>query len=128
VSGPLGGAELVAFAPSTDLARSRAFYEDVLGLTLVEDSSFAVAFDIGDSQLRVTAVEQRVAAPYTVLGWAVADIAAAIDALTARGVVFNRYDGMEQDARGVWRSPSGARVAWFQDPDGNVLSLTQHGG
>jgi catechol 2,3-dioxygenase-like lactoylglutathione lyase family enzyme len=128
VSGPLGGAELVAFAPSTDLARSRAFYEDVLGLTLVEDSSFAVAFDIGGSQLRVTAVEQRVAAPYTVLGWAVADIAAAIDALTARGVVFNRYDGMEQDARGVWRSPSGARVAWFQDPDGNVLSLTQHGG
>jgi catechol 2,3-dioxygenase-like lactoylglutathione lyase family enzyme len=128
VSGPLGGAELVAFAPSTDLARSRAFYEDVLGLTLVESSSFAVAFDMGGSQLRVTAVEQRVAAPYTVLGWAVADIAAAIDALTARGVVFSRYDGMEQDARGVWQSPSGARVAWFQDPDGNVLSLTQHGG
>jgi catechol 2,3-dioxygenase-like lactoylglutathione lyase family enzyme len=123
----LTGAPLIAFAPSTDLARSREFYEDVLGLRLVEDSSFAVAFDAHGTQLRVTAVEARVPVPYTVLGWFVPDVAAAIDALTARGVAFIRYDGVEQDARGVWRSPSGARVAWFEDPDGNVLSLTQRG-
>jgi catechol 2,3-dioxygenase-like lactoylglutathione lyase family enzyme len=123
----LTGAPLIAFAPSTDLARSRAFYEGVLGLRLVEESSFAVAFDAHGTQLRVTAVEQRVEVPYTVLGWFVPDIAGAIDALAARGVAFNRYDGTDQDARGVWESPSGARVAWFEDPDGNVLSLTQRG-
>jgi catechol 2,3-dioxygenase-like lactoylglutathione lyase family enzyme len=124
----LAAAELIAFAPSTDLARSRAFYETVLGLPLVEESSFAVAFDANGTQLRVTAVDRRVAAPYTVLGWAVADIAAAVDALTGRGVTFQRYEGMDQDARGVWQSPSGARIAWFEDPDGNVLSLTERGG
>jgi catechol 2,3-dioxygenase-like lactoylglutathione lyase family enzyme len=124
----LGDADLVAFAPSTDLARSRAFYEGVLDLRLVEDSSFAVAFDAHGTQLRVTRVEERVTAPYTVLGWSVPDIADAIDGLVARGIAFNRYDGMDQDARGVWRSPSGARIAWFEDPDGNVLSLTQSGG
>ncbi len=105
----LTGAPLIAFAPSTDLARSRAFYEGVLGLRLVEDSSFAVAFDAHGTQVRVTAVEQRVAAPYTVLGWFVPDIADAIDALAARGVAFNRYDGMDQDERGVWgRRPAHA--------------------
>ena len=123
----LTGAPLIAFAPSTDLARSRAFYEGVLGLRVVEDSSFAVAFDAHGTHVRITAVEQRVAAPYTVLGWFVPDIADAIDALAARGVAFNRYDGMDQDERGVWQSPSGARIAWFEDPDGNVLSLTQRG-
>ena len=125
MSAPLADADLIAFAPSTDLARSRAFYEDVLGLPLTEDSSFAVAFDARGTQLRVTAVEQRVAAPYTVLGWGVPDVAGAIRELTARGVEFERYAGMDQDADGVWRSPSGARVAWFRDPDGNVLSLTE---
>ncbi len=124
----LASAELIAFAPSTDLARSRAFYETILGLRLVEESPFAVAFDANGTQLRVTAVERRVAAPYTVLGWAVADVAAAIDALTGRGVTFKRYEGKDQDPRGVWQSPSGARIAWFEDPDGNVLSLTQRGG
>ncbi len=121
----VASADLIAFVPSTDLDRARAFYEGVLGLRPVEQSAFAVAFDANGTMLRVTAVEHRVAAPYTVLGWAVADIAAAVDALVARGVAFERYDGMEQDGRGVWRSPSGARVAWFRDPDGNTLSLTQ---
>jgi catechol 2,3-dioxygenase-like lactoylglutathione lyase family enzyme len=123
----LANADLIAFAPSTDLARSRAFYEGVLGLPLTEDSSFAVAFDAHGTQVRITAVETRVAAPYTVLGWGVPDIAATIEELTQRGVAFERYDGIDQDADGVWLAPSGARVAWFQDPDGNVLSLTQRG-
>ena len=121
----IADAELIAFVPSTDLARSREFYGGVLGLPLTEDSSFAAAFDANGTQLRVTRVEQRAAAPYTVLGWGVPDIARAIRELTGRGVEFARYDGMEQDADGVWRSPSGARIAWFRDPDGNVLSLTE---
>ena len=121
----IADAELIAFVPSTDLARSRAFYEGVLGLPLAEESAFAVAFDARGTQLRVTAVSQRVAAPYTVVGWGVPDIAGAIAALTARGVAFARYEGMDQDADGVWQAPSGARIAWFRDPDGNVLSLTQ---
>jgi catechol 2,3-dioxygenase-like lactoylglutathione lyase family enzyme len=120
--------DLVAFVPATDLDRARAFYAGVLGLTVTDHSRFAVAFDVGGTMLRVTAVEERVAAPYTVLGWSVPDIAATIDDLTARGVAFERFAGMEQDERGVWASPSEARVAWFHDPDGNVLSLTQHGG
>jgi catechol 2,3-dioxygenase-like lactoylglutathione lyase family enzyme len=120
--------DLIAFVPATDLDRARAFYEGVLGLTVTEHSPFAVAFDVDGTMLRVAAVEERVAAPYTVLGWSVPDIARAIDDLTARGVAFERFAGMEQDERGIWRSPSGARVAWFHDPDGNVLSLTQHGG
>ena len=122
------GRNLVAFVPATDLDAARAFYEGVLGLAVVEHSDFAVAFDVGGTMLRVTAVERRVDAPYTVLGWAVPEIAAAIDELAARGVAFERYEDMDQDPRGVWRSPSGARIAWFRDPDGNVLSLTQHAG
>ena len=125
MTAPLADADLIAFAPSTDLERSRAFYEDVLGLPLTEASSFAVAFDAAGTQLRVTAVEQRVAAPYTVLGWRVPDVAGAIRDLIARGVEFERYARMDQDADGVWQAPSGARIAWFKDPDGNVLSLTE---
>jgi predicted enzyme related to lactoylglutathione lyase len=120
--------DLVAFVPATDLDRARAFYEGVLGLTVTEHSRVAVAFDVNGTMLRVAAVEERVAAPYTVLGWTVDDIAASIDDLAARGVAFTRYDGMEQDERGVWTSPSGARVAWFRDPDDNVLSLTERAG
>jgi predicted enzyme related to lactoylglutathione lyase len=75
--------------------------------------------------LRLTAVQQPAAAPYTVLGWNVADIESMIDQLTARGVQFTRYDGMDQDERAVWTAPGGAKIAWFLDPDGNNLSLTQ---
>jgi catechol 2,3-dioxygenase-like lactoylglutathione lyase family enzyme len=112
---------VIAFAPSTDLARSRGFYEGVLGLAVVEDSPFAVAFP----GLRVTKVDELTPQPFTVVGWGVADIAATVETLTARGVVFTRYDGMGQDASGVWTSPSGARIAWFKDPDGNTFAVTQ---
>ena len=75
--------------------------------------------------LRVNIVEELHPAPNTVLGWAVTDISETARALTARGVVFLRYEGMRQNDQGIWRSPSGAQIAWFMDPDGNVLSLTQ---
>jgi predicted enzyme related to lactoylglutathione lyase len=119
----LAGAALVAFAPTLDLDRAHDFYGGVLGLGATERSGFANAYDANGVQLRVTLVQSLDPAPFTVLGWSVDDIHAAIAALTANGVELNRYDGMDQDEAGVWTSPSGARIAWFKDPDGNTLSL-----
>ena len=121
----LGTADLVAFVATSDADRARGFYAGTLGLAVVEESRYAVVLDAGGTRLRVTVVERVAPAPYTVLGWSVPDLAAAIRALTARGVEFRRYAGLDQDALGVWRAPDGARVAWFADPDGNTLSLTQ---
>jgi catechol 2,3-dioxygenase-like lactoylglutathione lyase family enzyme len=121
----IGSADLVGFVAATDAERARTFYGDVLGLTLVEESPFACVFDANGTMLRVTMVPTVHAAPYTVLGWAVDDIAASIRELDARGVSFVRFDGMEQDPDGIWTAPGGARIAWFRDPDGNTLSLTQ---
>ena len=108
---------------SRDLDAAERFYGDVLGLDLDDARPFALVHQTAATQLRITLVEKVIAAPYTVLGWAVSDLEAEIDRLTAAGVRFNRYDGMAQDARGIWTSPSGARIAWFHDPDGNNLSL-----
>jgi len=121
----LGTDDLVAFVHVTDLTRARAFYDGVLGLTLIEDTPFAVVFDANGTTLRVTLVEGHAPLVGTVLGWHVDDIATSIGELTARGVEFARYDGMEQDELGVWSPPGGGQVAWFHDPDGNTLSLTQ---
>jgi len=123
----LSGSELIAFAPTIDPARARAFYEGVLGLRLEADESpFALVFDANGTMLRVTIVPEHHPQPFTVLGWSVKEIEAAVTQLTGRGVVFQRYPGMnDTDPHGIWNSPSGARVAWFKDPDGNVLSLTQ---
>jgi catechol 2,3-dioxygenase-like lactoylglutathione lyase family enzyme len=121
----LGSQDLVAFVAVTDLARARAFYEGILGLTLVDDTPIAIVFDAHGTTLRVTLVDQLQPPAYTVLGWRVDDIAACIGELVARGVSFNRYDGMDQDELGVWTPPGGAQVAWFYDPEGNNLSLTQ---
>lgn len=123
----LGGSRLVAFVPTTDAAKARAFYEGVLGLRLVADEKpFALVFDANGTMLRVTTVHELKPDPFTVLGWDVEDIEATVDRLTAAGVEFNRYKGVNDgDARGIWNSPSGARVAWFKDPDGNVLGVTQ---
>jgi catechol 2,3-dioxygenase-like lactoylglutathione lyase family enzyme len=121
----LGSSELVAFAATADLRRAREFYEQVLGLTVTQDTDFACVFDARGTMLRVTAVEQVARPGYTVLGWRVADIEATARELAARGVRFTRYDGMGQDENGVWTTPGGDQVAWFADPDGNTLSLTQ---
>ena len=116
---------LIAFASTTDLRRARTFYEGVLGLPLVEENAYACVFDAHGTMLRITAVGEVARPGYTVLGWRVDDIDDAVDQLTLDGVTFTRYDGMEQDSHGVWSTPNGDRVAWFTDPDGNVLSLTQ---
>jgi catechol 2,3-dioxygenase-like lactoylglutathione lyase family enzyme len=121
----LESAQLVAFAGATDLGRAREFYEGVLGLPLVSQDGFACVFRAGDTQLRVTKVAEVARAPYTLLGWKVPDIQAAIGELAGRGVEFQRYEGMTQDELGVWSAPSGTRVAWFRDPDGNTLAIHQ---
>ena len=121
----LESSEVVAFVGASDLARARAFYEQTLGLTVTEHSAFACVLDANGTMLRVTAVPEVARAGYTVLGWRVDDIAATVRELTARGVMFLRYASMGQDDTGVWTTPGGDQVAWFADPDGNVLSLSQ---
>ncbi len=123
--GPLALRDLVAFIGTTSLPRARAFYGTTLALPLVGEDAFALVFATGGSTLRVTRVEQVTPAPYTVLGWTVSDIAGTVRQLAAAGVPFERYPGMTQDELGVWNAPGGAQVAWFKDPDGNTLSLTQ---
>ncbi|SRR5581483_4968301 len=117
---------LVAFLPTTDYARARAFFEGVLGLSFRSQDDFALVMDANGIMLRISKVPDFAAKPYTILGWQVTDIDDVAAALSARGVSFERYGFLEQDALGVWTAPSGDRVAWFKDPDGNVLSLSQH--
>jgi catechol 2,3-dioxygenase-like lactoylglutathione lyase family enzyme len=121
----LGAQEIVAFVATRDPDRAKMFYRDALGLSLVSEDPFALVFDAHGTMLRVATVPQVAAAAYTVLGWRVPNIVTASRALRNSGVTFERYEGMRQDKRGVWKSPSGARVAWFKDPDGNTLSITQ---
>ena len=116
---------IVAFVATTDPKRAKKFYAKTLGLRLVSEDRFALAFDAGGTMLRVAIVNTLQPAGYTVLGWIVPDIATAVRALVKRGVRFQRYEGMPQDDLGIWSSPSGARVAWFTDPEGNTVSLTQ---
>jgi len=120
----LSGAEYVGFIPITDVARARDFYAGFLGLRVLEESPAALVLDANGTMLRLTPIDDHRPRPGTIAGWAVADMKGAINELTAAGVQFNRYDGMAQDIDGVWTSPSGALVAWFDDPDGNTLSLT----
>lgn len=121
----LESAELIAFVATADVPRARAFYEDVVGLELVGDDGFALVFDAHGTTLRVTQVAEVAVAPYTTLGWLVPDVVTTIAALAGRGVVFERFDGIDQDEHGIWTAPGGGRIAWFKDPDGNTLSVTQ---
>lgn len=121
----LGGADLIGFVGTADVTRARTFYEGTLGLSVTEEDPYAFAVDANGTMLRITAVPDYRPAGHTVCGWEVGDIATTIGELTQRGVSFLRFDGMDQDELGAWTAPSQARVAWFNDPDGNVLSLTQ---
>lgn len=123
----LSDQKLVGFIASSDVHRAKKFFADTLGLRLVsEELPFALVFDANGTMLRVTIVAKPKPAGYTVLGWQVPDIIAAVEALRKAGVEFARYEGMQQDPLGIWSSPGGAKVAWFKDPDGNVLSISQH--
>lgn len=117
----------VAFILTADRVRAKPFYAGALGLSILREDDFAVTFDLGGgATIRLTDLPGHTAAEHTVLGWSVPDIRASVAALRARGVTFRTYEGFGQDADGVWTPPGGgAQVAWFTDPDGNVLSLTQ---
>ncbi len=121
----LNQAELVAFVPTSDFGKARAFYEGVLGLPVVSEDRFALVLDANGTMLRVTQVQNFNPQQFTIVGWEIPNVEAAVTGLTQRGVHFEKYGMPGQDERGIWRSPSGARIAWFKDPDGNVLSLTQ---
>jgi PhnB protein len=118
----------VAFLATSKPGEARRFFGDVLGLRLVEEHEFAIVFDAHGTMLRVQKVAQVAVAPYTSFGLEVADIEATVDALGAHGVRGKRYPHFEQDARGIWSAPGGARVFWFEDPDGNLLSLQSAAG
>jgi catechol 2,3-dioxygenase-like lactoylglutathione lyase family enzyme len=117
--------EAVYFLATTDVAAARGFFEGTLGLRLVADEHFALVFDLGGRMLRIAKAQELSPARHTVLGWKVDDIAAKVNELSQRGVRFDRFEGMPQDELGIWVSPTGAKVAWFKDPAGNSLSLTQ---
>ena len=118
-------AKLVAFVATARPIASRAFYENVLGLPVVEDHEFATVYDAGGISLRLQKVLSLAPQPFTQIGWDVKDIANVIAALLAANVTPERFAYLEQDALGIWTTEDGAQIAWFKDPDGNVLSLTQ---
>jgi catechol 2,3-dioxygenase-like lactoylglutathione lyase family enzyme len=121
----LGKSNLVAFVATQNPTQAKDFYENILGLRLIEDQPFAIVFDANGITLRVAKVEIFTPAFYTVLGWLVKDIVDTATRLNEKGVSFERYAGFDQDELGIWSSPTGAKIVWFKDPDGNILSLTQ---
>ena len=123
----LGSATVTAFVATANPARSKSFYRDTLGLRLANEDQFAIVFDCNGIELRIQKVDRLQPHPFTALGWHVPSIRDAVVGLAKRGVAFERYAFLEQDELGVWRAPSTAQVAWFKDPDGNLLSLTEGG-
>jgi catechol 2,3-dioxygenase-like lactoylglutathione lyase family enzyme len=124
----LGSADLIAFVPTRDPAKARNFYEETLGLEFLSADPFALVFNAHGTTLRianVSEVKDFRPAPFTIVGWLITNVSDTAGDLVKKGVRFERFPGMDQDAQGIWQSPSGARVAWFKDPDGNILSITQ---
>ncbi len=122
----LHGSKLVAFAATTDSARAAEFYSGVLGLGIRSDDAFAISIDANGVELRLQKVERFSPQPFTALGWQVSDVTDIVARLAQHGVSSERYSWLEQDAAGIWSAPSGARIAWFKDPDGNLLSVVQY--
>jgi catechol 2,3-dioxygenase-like lactoylglutathione lyase family enzyme len=124
----LGSMDIIAFVPTRNREKARPFYEKTIGLRFLSDDQFALVFDAHGRMVRVVDVSSVPGfepAPFTILGWNVGDIVKVVRGLQLKGVKFEQYPGMQQDKLGVWNSPSGAKVVWFKDPDGNVLSLTE---
>ena len=122
----LQNASLISFIPTRDFTCARAFYVDLLGLTPVSQDEFALEVESKGTHIRITRVEQFTPFPFTIVGWRVTDIVSTVRALAAKGVVFERYHFLQQDDDDIWIAPGGTKVAWFRDPDGNTLSLSQH--
>ncbi|MBB5318534.1 VOC family protein [Tunturibacter empetritectus] len=123
----LGQTPIIAFIPTRDAAQSRSFYEGLLGLRFIDDDKFALVMEANGTMIRIVRVGNFTPAPFTILGWQVQDIHKSVADLSAKGLTFTRYPHFEQSPDGVWTAPGGtAKVAWFADPDGNTLSLSQH--
>ena len=121
----LNKSKIIGFVATSNPTKARPFYEKTLGLTFVSGDQFALVFEANGTMLRVQKVDQVNPGKYTALGWEVDDIQREVDALSKRGVTFARYEGLSQDERGIWTAPGKAKIAWFTDPDGNILSLTE---
>jgi len=121
----MNSSKIICFVATQHPEKARTFYESTLGLKFISDDPFAMVFDVNGTMLRVQKVQELHPAKHTVLGWEVPDIGARMKELMAKGVRFERFPGLPQDELGAWTTPSGAKVAWFADPDGNTLSLTQ---
>jgi catechol 2,3-dioxygenase-like lactoylglutathione lyase family enzyme len=122
----LTSARMIGFVPTMDSTRARDFYEKKLGFQFVSDDQFALVMRAGDNMIRIAKAGKFTPAHYTVLGWEVTRIEDEVRALAARGVVFEKYPFVQDQATGIWTTPNGDKVAWFKDPDGNVLSLSEH--
>ena len=122
----LGSHKIMAFAPTLDANKARTFYEGVLGLRVLSQDNFAIALDANGIMLRVTNVPAGFKPqPFTVLGWEVPDVAQSVSELKRKGICFESYGLPTQDAEGIWTAPGGSKIAWFKDPDGNILSIAQ---
>jgi predicted enzyme related to lactoylglutathione lyase len=122
----LGSTNIVAFVPITDTAKARAFYEGVLGLRFVKDDGFAMVLDANGIMVRAPKMKEVKPAQFTILGWQVTDIENVVRSVEKKGVHFEIFGFFKQDELGIWTAPTGDKVAWFKDPDGNILSVSQH--
>jgi catechol 2,3-dioxygenase-like lactoylglutathione lyase family enzyme len=122
----LGSTNIVAFVPTNDADRARGFYVGILGLRFVKDDGFALVLDANGIMIRVAKVKDFKPAQFTVLGWQVSDIETVVRSLQQKGVHFEIFGFFKQDESGIWTAPTGDKVAWFKDPDGNILSVSQH--
>ena len=122
----LAQCDVIGFIPTKNAAEARKFYEQTLGLRFVSDDVFAVVMEANGTMIRIVQVKEYTPFPFTILGWKVQNIEDEVQTLIGRGISFHRYNWLEQSESGVWTAPGGAKVAWFHDPDGNVLSLSQH--
>jgi catechol 2,3-dioxygenase-like lactoylglutathione lyase family enzyme len=116
---------LKAFIPTINPDKAKSFYKDDLGLNLISEDNYALEFETNGTLLRVNTVREFKPQPFTILGWDVDDIAAAIKSLNKKNIFCEKYDFLKQDESGIWTSPGGTKVAWFKDPDGNILSLSE---
>src|SRR5271154_6393344 len=122
----LGATNIIAFVPTKDPAKARSFYEGVLGLRFIKDDGFAMVLDANGIMVRVAKVPDFKPAQFTILGWQVSGIEKVAAALQKKDVHFEKFGFFEQDELGIWTAPTGDKVAWFKDPDGNILSISQH--
>ena len=122
----LASSKIIGFVPTKDSVKARGFYEGILQFQFVSDDMFALVMKAGETMLRIGKVQDFTPAPYTVLGWEVANIEEVVKWLQKRGVALEKFPFVQDKELGIWTTPNGDKVAWFRDPDGNVLSVSQH--